>query len=162
MTKAGINDIFFCQGIASEPTTGSTSNRGLSVDSVFPPISSVPLGLLDVLFSPGGLDHRRRKTSDSVNYPMIRCLRSMSRSLAVHDKKDHRYREITIPGRSQLILWGSQDKLSVSGPIVLLLLNQVWWKWLSGGLPWQAWIITRFSDWVGARGLSVHIWRCRV
>jgi len=110
----------------------------------------------------GGLDHRRRKTSDSVNYPMIRCLRSMSRSLAVHDKKDHRYREITIPGRSQLILWGSQDKLSVSGPIVLLLLNQVWWKWLSGGLPWQAWIITRFSDWVGARGLSVHIWRCRV
>ena len=67
----------------------------------------------------------------------------------MHDKKDHRYREITIPGRSQLILWGSQDKLSVSGPIVLLLLNQVWWKWLSVRLPWQAWIITRFSGSIG-------------
>jgi len=107
----------------------------------------------------GGLDHRRRKTSDSVNYPMIRCLRSMSRSLAVHDKKDHRYREITIPGRSQIMPWGPQDKLSVSGPIVLLLLNQVWWKWLSGRLPWQAWIITRFSGSIGTRGLSVHICR---
>jgi len=69
-----------------------------------------------------------------------------SRSTA-NDEKDYGYHGIK---RLRLMLWGTSNfgiiELGEGGP--LLLLTKFGGFELSVMFPWQAWMITRFPDWI--------------